>query len=63
MAVGRPSLARLPATLLTPGKTFSIKFTTSTVYPAGSQNLWFADDKTGANEGEFDGPRRPQMAV
>jgi hypothetical protein len=45
-----------PATLLTPGKTFSIKFTTSTVYPAGSQNMWFADDKTGANEGEFDGP-------
>jgi hypothetical protein len=55
---GWPAIAcgPLPATLLTPGKTFSIRFTTSTVYPAGSQNMWFADDKTGANEGEFDGP-------
>jgi hypothetical protein len=47
----------LPPTLLKPGTTFGIQFKTSTVYPAGSQNLWFADDQaSGANEGEFDGP-------
>jgi hypothetical protein len=46
----------LPAGLIKPGGTFGIRFNTSTVYPAGSQNMWFADDKTGANEGEFDGP-------
>jgi hypothetical protein len=43
-------------TLLKPGTTFTITFSTSTVYPAGSQNLWFADDSTGASNGEFDGP-------
>ena len=48
----------LPAGLLKPGTTFGLVFFTSTVYPAGSQNLWFADDpQTGANEGEFDGPQ------
>lgn len=46
----------LPANLIKPGTTFGIRFNTSTVYPAGSQNMWFADDSTGANEGEFDGP-------
>ena len=51
------SCSSLPPTLLKPGTTFGLVFFTSTVYPAGSQNLWFADDKaTGANEGEFDGP-------
>jgi hypothetical protein len=42
--------------LITPGTTFTINFQTSTVYPAGSSNIWFADDKTGANEAEFNGP-------
>jgi hypothetical protein len=53
---GWPAIQCSAPTLLKPGTTFGIRFNTSTVYPAGSQNLWFADDKTGATNGEFDGP-------
>ena len=57
-AVGRPSTARFRRPCSSRGRRSGIKFNTSTVYPAGSQNLWFADDQqTGANEGEFDGPQ------
>jgi hypothetical protein len=53
---GWPAIQCSVPALLTPGTTFTLKFSTSTVYPAGSQNLWFADDANGANSGEFDGP-------
>jgi hypothetical protein len=45
-----------PATLMTKGATWTITFKTSTVYPAGSTSMWFADDKTGANNGALTGP-------
>jgi hypothetical protein len=55
---GWPAIqCNFPAGLVPPGTAFTITFTASPAYPAGSQNLWFADDATGANSGEFDGPR------
>ena len=45
-----------PSGLIPPGTSFTITFTAGPAYAAGSQNLWLADDATGANEGEFDGP-------
>jgi hypothetical protein len=45
-----------PTTLLTPGTSFTITFTTSTVYPAGSTSMWWADDHSGPNVGTFVGP-------
>jgi hypothetical protein len=53
---GFPAIQCAAPTVMTPGKAFTISFTTSTVYPAGSTSLWFADDQTGAGSGSFIGP-------
>jgi hypothetical protein len=54
---GWPAIqCNFPAGLIPAGTAFTVTFTASPAYPAGSQNLWFADDATGANSGEFDGP-------
>jgi hypothetical protein len=53
---GFPAIQCTAPTVMTPGTAFSISFTTSTVYPAGSTSMWFADDQTGAGSGSFVGP-------
>lgn len=53
---GFPAIECTAPTIMTPGTPFSISFTTSTVYPAGSTSMWFADDQTGAGSGSFIGP-------
>jgi hypothetical protein len=53
---GFPAIQCTAPTIMTPGTPFSISFTTSTVYPAGSTSMWFADDQTGAGSGSFIGP-------
>jgi hypothetical protein len=53
---GFPAIQCTAPTVMTPGTSFSISFTTSTVYPAGSTSMWFADDQTGAGSGSFVGP-------
>jgi hypothetical protein len=54
---GFPAIECTAPTVMTPGTPFSISFTTSTVYPAGSTSMWFADDQTGAGSGSFIGPK------
>jgi hypothetical protein len=53
---GFPAIQCTAPAIMTPGTAFSISFTTSTVYPAGSTSMWFADDQTGAGSGSFIGP-------
>jgi hypothetical protein len=54
---GFPVVQCLPkGNTMAPGVTWTITFKTNTVYAAGSQNIWFADDKSGANNGAFTGP-------
>ena len=53
---GFPAIECTAPTVMTPGTPFSISFSTSTVYPAGSTSMWFADDQTGAGSGSFIGP-------
>jgi hypothetical protein len=53
---GFPAIQCTAPTIMTPGTPFTISFTTSTVYPAGSTSMWFADDQTGAGSGSFIGP-------
>jgi hypothetical protein len=53
---GFPAIQCTAPAIMTPGTPFSISFTTSTVYPAGSTSMWFADDQTGAGSGSFIGP-------
>ena len=53
---GFPAIECTAPTVMTPGTPFSISFTTSTVYPAGSTSMWFADDQSGAGSGSFIGP-------
>jgi hypothetical protein len=46
----------MPAGVL-PGHTaFTVTFAISPAYPANQVNIWFAGDKTGANEANFTGP-------
>jgi hypothetical protein len=53
---GFPAIQCTAPTIMTPGTPFTISFSTSTVYPAGSTSMWFADDQTGAGMGSFIGP-------
>ena len=53
---GFPAIECTAPTVMTPGTPFSISFSTSTVSPAGSTSMWFADDQTGAGSGSFIGP-------
>jgi hypothetical protein len=58
-----PAVQCKPAAgVLAPRAAFTITFAISPAYPANQTNIWFADDKTGANEGNFTGPTKAATA-